>query len=289
MASTDKDSSSSKISYNKPKTIWTKSAAKSTTGVPSIPMRFAGRLYWTTKSTFSNHNSKRLWQPASAATGRWSHSPPRTMRMSSNWKKSQADLQRLTPATEQSARQLEAAQQKLRKARTQLAGSQKQLAELQGRLTGARERAIVLEELERRLDGLSAGVKEVLRQVNEQPEGPFRGVLGVVADLLHVDIDTAPLVEIALGERANHLVVQQTTPLLEQLLSNPTQLPGRAGFLRLDLPCMPTRSIESTCPRNQGSWAVRTNSWKPHPTWLPLLSGFLAAIGLSTRWPPPCV
>ncbi len=152
--------------------------------------------------------------------------------------KAQADLHRLTPATEQSARQLEAAQQKLRQARTQLAGSQKQLAELQGRLTGARERSIVLEELERRLDGLSAGVKEVLRQVNEQPEGAFRGVLGVVADLLRVDIDMAPLVEIALGERANHLVVKHATPLLEQLLANSTPLPGRAGFLRLDLPAL---------------------------------------------------
>ena len=149
--------------------------------------------------------------------------------------KTRAKLRKLTPAAEQSTQQLEASQLKLRQARAQLAGSQKQLAELQGRLTGARERAIVLEELERRLDGLSAGVKEVLRQVNEQPEGPFCEVLGIVADLLHVDIDTAPLVEIALAEKANHLVVQQTTPLLEHFLSNPIHLPGRVGFLRLDL------------------------------------------------------
>ncbi|MEO2045360.1 MAG: chromosome segregation protein SMC [Pirellulales bacterium] len=150
----------------------------------------------------------------------------------------QAEHGRLIPATEKSNRHLEAAQQKLRQARTQLAGSQKQLAELQGQLTGARERAIVLEELERRLDGLSAGVKEVLKLKNENPQGPFQEVLGVVADLLHVDIDTAPLIEIALGERANHLVVQHSSPLLDQLLSNHNQLPGRVGFLRLDVPSL---------------------------------------------------
>lgn len=147
-----------------------------------------------------------------------------------------AELERLAPATQQSATQLDAAQRRLRLARKQLTQSQKVLADLQGRLTGARERAIVLEELERRLDGLSAGVKEVLRRASEEPDGPFGDVRGVVADLLHVDVDTAQLVEIALGDRANHLVVAQTVRLMDELLAEKTPLAGRTGFLRLDVP-----------------------------------------------------
>ncbi len=151
-------------------------------------------------------------------------------------KSAQSDVKRLTLTSEQSAQNLELSQQQLRQARSQLAATQKQLADLQGRLTGARERAIVLEELERRLDGLSAGVKEVLRLAGEEPDGPFGEVRGVVADLLHVDVDTASLVEIALGDRANQLVVSQTSGLLNHLLTDASQLAGRAGFLRLDVP-----------------------------------------------------
>ena len=121
----------------------------------------------------------------------------------------------------------------LRKNREQYALSQKQLADLGGRLSGARERANVLEELERRLDGLSAGTKEVLRLAQEQPDGPFGGVRGVVADLLHVDADTAPLVEIALGEKANHLVIDRADPRLLQIEGS--EWAGRTSFLRLDV------------------------------------------------------
>ena len=147
----------------------------------------------------------------------------------------QSIVKRLTPASEKSAQQLELSQQQLRHARSQLAATQKQLADLQGRLTGARERAIVLEELERRLDGLSAGVKEVLRLAKEDPDGPFGEVRGLVADLLHVDVDTAPLVEIALGDRANQLVLSKTAALMEHLLADASKFLGRTGFLRLDV------------------------------------------------------
>lgn len=148
--------------------------------------------------------------------------------------RTQAELTQLEATAQRSQRALTAAQESLRQNRTQLAIAQGQLADLRGRLTGARERAVVLEELERRLDGLSSGTKEVLRQAREDPDGPFGNVRGVVADLLRVDADTASLVEIALGERANHLLVQQADPLVRTLVK--TELTGRTSFLRLDIP-----------------------------------------------------
>jgi len=146
----------------------------------------------------------------------------------------QAELNRLKSAAQASQLELTNAQESLRKNRAKLAASQGQLADLRGRLTGARERALVLEELERRLDGLSSGTKEVLRQAKQDPDGPFGSVQGVVADLLRVDADTAPLVEIALGERANHLLVGRAEPLLRSLAE--TELAGRTSFLRIDVP-----------------------------------------------------
>ena len=92
----------------------------------------------------------------------------------------------------------------------------------------------MLEELERQLDGLSAGTKEVLRQARTDPSGPFGQVRGIMADLLHVDADSAPLVEIVLGERANCLVVERVDPRMISMAE--TEWPGRTSFLRLDVP-----------------------------------------------------
>jgi len=83
--------------------------------------------------------------------------------------------------------------------------------------------------------------KEVLRQARENPDGPFGGVRGIVADLLHVDADTASLVEIALGEQANHLLVEQTRAAMFEMAD--TDWPGRTGFLRLEVP-LPASAVD---------------------------------------------
>jgi len=146
----------------------------------------------------------------------------------------EASLQSLDNKAQQSQQLLTNIEKQLRADRSTLTQAQRQLADLRGRLTGAKERAVVLEELERRLDGLSAGTKEVLRMAREDPSGPFGGVRGVVADLLNVDADTASLVEIALGDQANHLLVEQTRAAMFEMAD--TDWPGRTNFLRLDVP-----------------------------------------------------
>ncbi|HYO26424.1 MAG TPA: chromosome segregation protein SMC [Lacipirellulaceae bacterium] len=147
-----------------------------------------------------------------------------------------AKFAKLASQLETANADLQAAQNELAQNRASLSATQRRAAELSGRLTGASERTAVLEELESRLDGLAAGAKEVLRRARDEPEGPFRSVRGVVADLLHVDADTAPLVEIALGERANYLVIDETKTLAAALAAEPSSWPGRTTFLRLDVP-----------------------------------------------------
>jgi chromosome segregation protein len=163
------------------------------------------------------------------------------------WEEAKSALCQLAPVVKESAQALDTSQAKLSTMRRQLAKAQKRLADLQGQLTGSRERANVLQELERRLDGLSAGVKEILKLAKDDPKGPFGNIRGVVADLLHVDVDTAPLVEIALGERANYLVVTDSSRLssclTEELVAKERQRSGRTGFLRLDVP-VPNSAVE---------------------------------------------
>ncbi len=129
---------------------------------------------------------------------------------------------------------LAAAERQLEHVRRELVRADKQHRQLDGRLTRTRERIAVLSELELRLEGLDGGVQQVLRLARDAPHGPFSDVCGVVADLFHVDVDTAPLVEIALGERAQFIVLPTAERLIEHLHREPLKIAGRIGFLRLD-------------------------------------------------------
>ena len=58
---------------------------------------------------------------------------------------------------------------------------------------------------------------------------------GVVADLFHVDVDSAPLVEVALGERTQFIVLASAEPVAANGCSTqPLRVAGRVGFLALD-------------------------------------------------------
>ncbi len=125
-------------------------------------------------------------------------------------------------------------EQTLAQFRRELARAVKQQHQLEARSTRTRERISVLTELEERLEGLDGGVQQLLKLAREDSEGPLRAVRGVVADLFHVDVDTAPLVEVALGERAQFLVLSAADSLLDHLCRGPLGATGRVGFLRLD-------------------------------------------------------
>ena len=82
--------------------------------------------------------------------------------------------------------------------------------------------------------GLSAGVKEVLALAANPDDSAFQCVHGLVADVFHVSIEAAPLVEIALGQTAQHVVASRTDELLTRLPSQASRLGGRVGFLWLE-------------------------------------------------------
>jgi len=135
--------------------------------------------------------------------------------------------------------ELEQQQTALSAHRRAATAAQAQLGKLRERHSGARERCGVLEELEKRLEGVSAGVKQVLAQAQSPAAGPFSQIRGLVADLLHVNFETAPLVEVALGEMAQCVVVAGGRELVAHLRQS-AALAGRVGFIRLDVP--PTRT-----------------------------------------------
>ena len=152
---------------------------------------------------------------------------------------SSAELQQARQRDEQLAgeasdkgKTLEAAKANLQGLQQQLQERRDELNDLRQQHSSVRERASVLDELEKTHEGLAAGVREVLEAAGDAADGPFAEVQGLVADLLQVDVDVAPLVDVALGERAQHLALTGDA-LLEEIQAGRYRPPGRVGFLRI--------------------------------------------------------
>ncbi len=138
----------------------------------------------------------------------------------------------LSAAAEARHTAVTAAQKRLSGMRRELTDRSVTLADQRQRHAVATERIGLLAELEDRLEGITAGVKDVLLKARTQ-ERPFRHVRGLVADLIRVAVDTAPLIDIALGDRTQLVVVHPDDELLSVLVEQPYPFPGRVGFLRL--------------------------------------------------------
>lgn len=106
-------------------------------------------------------------------------------------------------------------------------------AGLQGRLEGAGQRLEILEELQRHLDGVDAGARHVLKLAGDSSAPVYQSVRGLVADLLSVDMDLAPLIDTALGPRANALVLSDGS-LFQEIKTGKLSVPGRLSLMRLD-------------------------------------------------------
>ena len=139
----------------------------------------------------------------------------------------------LQDAVQQKTKQLEEAKKRKSSQQKQLTELNKKLSEQKQKQSGMKERMSLLEELIRKHEGISPGVREVLLQAGD-PKSPFRYAFGVVADLFRVDIDLAPLIELALGVNAQHIVVSPKPELFRHIEKNAAQFPGRVGFIWLD-------------------------------------------------------
>ncbi len=115
----------------------------------------------------------------------------------------------------------------------QLASVRKELAGMKLRQTGLGERISVLQDLLQKHEGISSGVREVLKKMNE-PNGPFRHAHGLVADLIRVNVEAAPLIELALGQAAQYVAVSPDPELFRYIEENAQHFSGRVGFVWLD-------------------------------------------------------
>ncbi len=125
----------------------------------------------------------------------------------------------------------------LRSERSSLLGehsqTEKRLSELREKRSAALARLNVLQDLERKQEGIGLGVREILRRAETLTDPPWSNIMGTVGDLLDTALETAPLVELALGDRTQILVVDDLRPLLDYLNRGEGHLLDRVGFIEL--------------------------------------------------------
>ena len=121
--------------------------------------------------------------------------------------------------------------------------AKQRLAEQREQRSAALARKSLLEDLELRQEGLGIGVKDILNRARSSPHPPWNSVVGSVADLLDVDLEHAALLEVALGPRAQLIVLREYQALLDYLNQGTVLLTNRVGFVAI-----PDRSVSQPMP-----------------------------------------
>ena len=139
----------------------------------------------------------------------------------------------LEQATElrDSLKEIRARQKKLI---TDQEAEQAALVEVRERRSASQARLTVLDDLEVKQEGIGIGVREILQRARTSDFPPWNGIVGSVADLLDVALENAALLEVALGARAQLIVLHDLDPMIEYLKRGSARIDGRVGFLGLD-------------------------------------------------------
>ena len=137
------------------------------------------------------------------------------------------EAERAVAAASSRSADLTAAARAVRGARETLA---RRVAEFREARSGVLARLAVLGDIDRRGGGFGPGVREILDRARERAGPPWDGVRGTVADLLDCDLDDAPLLAAALGDRAGLVVVDDFHALVPYLSRRSASLRGRVGF-----------------------------------------------------------
>ena len=122
----------------------------------------------------------------------------------------------------------------LQSTKEELDGRRQRLTDLTTQHAGMTQRAQVIEELEKSLEGINAGARELLKHADDKT-GPMSEVIGLVADLVNVNVQHATLVDVALGDIAQFVIVNGEK-LINQIAAEEVKLGGRVGLIQLDEP-----------------------------------------------------
>lgn len=130
----------------------------------------------------------------------------------------------LHASIERTSADLEAMKQQVAAVRDALDQRARELAEAKEHRSALLSKQQMLQDLERRREGVREGVRLLLER-REQSPAENEYIVGMVADMFETDVEHAPLIELALGDRDQCLVVHDG----ERFLADARRLGEEAG------------------------------------------------------------
>ncbi len=130
-------------------------------------------------------------------------------------------------------KQIDLSQSAIEDHRRLLTRRRDEVAALKVRLQGVAERIHVLEDLQRRQEGLSGGIRSLLEMTREAQDESDRGSRGLGRGLDSIGSSRRTVGRCALGERTQYAVVRGDR-LQQAIIAGDLQLAGRVGLIRLD-------------------------------------------------------
>lgn len=140
------------------------------------------------------------------------------------------------------------------------------LAKAKEKRSGLNSRRQTLQEMADKQEGVADPVKAVLAR-KDGAESTFHFVKGLLAELIEADVEHAPLVEAALGEYQQSLIVDRLTHVCSNNGGKTAieSLAGRVAFVALDQPPLPTNAC-GLAPESLG--LRRVIDLVRYPEWL---------------------
>jgi chromosome segregation protein len=214
-------------------------------------MRQAGRLHneaVSSKARLDNlrHERERLVHRNELAAGQIASLDVELQGLS----RADEELQARLAAARATLAQMTQERDRLRRERDELARS---ASDLKARRSGLASRVEVLEGLERSHEGLGTGPREVLALLEAAtPPWTRELIVGLVADLLTVRREYAPLIDVALGDRAQRFLVWDPGRLAAAVAGRGQPFSGRVGFLMMGVPADAGLSGDPSVSGTQG-------------------------------------
>ena len=186
----------------------------------------------------------------------------------------QDKLKEATSLLEQESGQLETQKQLAGEFGEQIGQLTDRLSDLKEKRSSLQSRQGVLQEMQDSLEGISDPVKAVLAQAAADREsdepGKFSLVRGMLAELIEADVENAKLVEAALGENQQTLVVDRLGEICNATTGRAIidALGGRVTLLAIDQPPLPgTLDKLRTTPAKPVIDLVRYPDWLGPVVW----------------------
>lgn len=144
-----------------------------------------------------------------------------------------AEQDRLRKSAEAIDSNLASARQAVDQTQAMLQTRQDEIASLTTEHAGLSQRAEVIHEVEQRLEGINQGAKHVLAEAANAAAPVWADVVGLVADLVQVNVEHANIIDVALGDLAQFVVVKGDQ-LIRAISDGRIRVPGRVGLLPLE-------------------------------------------------------